>query len=635
MSFSPFAMIHALPPGSARWTSGFWADRFACCRDVMVPTMGRLMCETVRVKFLGNFEVAAGKVAGRHRGPKWNDGDFYKWLEAAALVGAKIDPLIEFIAQAQDADGYIHTDVQIAQRAAQDVKRFGNPMGFEMYNMGHLITTACAHHRATGKTNLLDIAKKSADYLAVAFANPTPDQARHGICPAHLMGLTDLFRTTGEKPYLDLAVKLLNMRDLVERGDDDNQDRIPFRKQTTAHGHAVRATYLYAGAADIYMETGDESIRAPLDPIWRDLVSKKLYITGGCGALFDGASPDGSEDQLNITRVHQAFGRNYQLPNSTAHNETCGAVGNLMWNWRMFLMTGESRFADIVELTLYNSVLAGISLDGTAFFYTNTLRNLDPMPVDDLRWPRSRQKTMGCFCCPPNVLRTIARSSEYAYAISDRGVYVVLYGSSELDAKLADGTNIKLLQQTDYPWDGKIRFTIHSTGEFSVFLRIPDWARDASITINGKAHSSAAGSCFQEIRQNWSSGDVVELNLPMPVRLVEANPYVEEARNQVAVMRGPIVYCLESIDLPEAVRVMDVLLSRDAKLNPVGDRLLPGAIVLEGNAKAIESQDWRDALYLEASRESARDINLRLIPYFAWDNRGKSEMTVWIPKCVT
>jgi len=636
---SPFGKLSALEPGGAQWTAGgFWADRLACCRDVMVPAMGKLMCDSERVRFLGNFEVASGDIEGRHRGPKWDDGDFYKWLEAAAVVHAELDPsidqIVEIIAKTQEQDGYIHTDVQIAQRAGQkDIKRFGNPMDFEMYNMGHLMLAACAHHRATGKTNLLNVARKSADYLASAFAEPTPEMARHGICPAHLMGLVDLYRTTREKKYLDLAITLLNMRDLVSKGDDDNQDRIRFRDQRTAHGHAVRATYLYAGAADLYLETGDETILAPLDPIWRDLISKKLYITGGCGALYDGASPDGSEDQASITRVHQAFGRDYQLPNCTAHNETCAAIGNLLWNWRMFLITGESRFADIVELTLFNSVLAGISLDGTAFFYTNTLRNLDPMPARDLRWPRTRQKFMSCFCCPPNVVRTIARANEYAYAVSDRGVYCVLYGSSQLDAKLPDGTSIKLKQDTDYPWDGRIRITVQSAGEFSIFLRIPDWARDAA--VQSKPHRSEFApqpGTFYEVRATWNPGDMIELSLSMPPRLIEANLYVEEARNQVAVMRGPIVYCLESIDLPDNVRVFDVMLPSEVTLKPVKAQDLAGKILtLEGRALAAMSSEWGDELYRDAASGKLREVDLRLVPYFAWDNRGKSEMSVWLP----
>jgi DUF1680 family protein len=638
---SPFVALRSVAPSSVSWTIGFWEDRFATCRDVMVPTMGTMMSQTERPRYVGNFEVAIGAVEGRHRGPKWNDGDFYKWLEGAAAIYSKtkdpkldkqMDEFIDLIARAQDEDGYIHTDVQIAQRDGKDTKRVGNPMDFEMYNMGHLMTTACMHHAATGKTDLLSVARKAADFLATVFADPTPEQARHGICPSHLMGLVELYRTTREKRYLDLAIKLLNMRDLVEKGDDDNQDRVPFREQTTAHGHAVRATYLYSGAADIYSETGDKTLLEPLNLIWDDLVSKKLYITGGCGALYDGASPDGAIDQSQITRIHQAFGRNYQLPQSTSHNETCGALGNLFWNWRMLQITGEARFGDLVEQTLFNSVLAGISIDGTKFFYTNTLRNLEPMPTE-LRWPRHRNKTLDCFCCPPNVVRTIAEVSDYAYLKSDAGVTVVLYGSSKLDTKLKDGTQVKLTEETDYPWDGNVKITVESAGDFSIGLRIPGWCKDASILVNGKSHSSAVGSgTFHEVKGTWSPGDMIELCLPMPVRLVEANPYVEEARNHVAVMRGPLVYCLESTDLPAGVGVMDVLLPRHASfaLNCTKD-LLPGLVALDTRAKAVHEGSWDSNLYREAASGSLRDIDIRLVPYFAWDNRSPGEMTVWIP----
>ncbi len=634
---SPFVKARSVDFGDTKWTTGFWADRFALCREVMVPTMGQLMTETDRSRYVGNFEVAIGAVEGRHRGPKWNDGDFYKWLEAAVAVNdpaveKQLDSLIDLIGKTQEADGYIHTDVQIAQHAGKETPRFGNPMDFEMYNMGHLITAACVHHKTTGKTNLLKIARKSADFLAQAFANPTPEIARHGICPSHLMGLTELYRTTHEKKYLDLAIKLLNMRDLVTNGDDDNQDRVPLRKQTVAHGHAVRATYLYAGAADIFLETGDQSLLEPLNSIWNDLVSRKLYITGGCGALYDGASPDGIEDQKEITRVHQAFGRDFQLPQSTAHNETCAAIGNLFWNWRMLQITSEARFADLIELTLFNSVLAGISLDGTAFFYTNTLRQLSPMPVP-LRWPRQRKKTLSCFCCPPNVVRTIAEASNYAYARNDRGIYVLLYGGSRIETELADKTPIQISQQTDYPWDGKITFTIESpSAEFSLMLRIPAWAKDASITINGKSTDQPKPGTFHELRRRWNTGDRVELNLPMPARLVEANPYVEEARNQLAVARGPLVYCLESTDLPADIRLLDVLLPQSAKFaTKRTDDILPGMIALETTGFATANSNWSDNLYREAASEPLREINLRFIPYFAWGNRGESEMSVWLP----
>jgi DUF1680 family protein len=628
-----------LPLGAVRWTRGFWADRFATCRDATVPSMGKLMAEDERVRWLGNFEVANGSVEGRHRGPRWNDGDFYKWLEAAASLlafekndklAAEIDQLVALIARTQEPDGYIHTDVQIAQRAGQELPRFGNPMDFEMYNMGHLITAACVHHAATGKTNLLAVARKAADYMAKAFANPTPQQARHGICPAHLMALIDLARLTSEPRFAQLAKKLLDMRDLVETGDDDNQDRVKLREETRAVGHAVRGTYLWAGAADVLAETGDRSLRQPLEAIWNDLVTKKLYITGGCGALFDGASPDGAADQQNITRVHQAFGRDYQLPQSTAHNETCAAVGNVLWNWRMFQLTGEAKYCDVIEHTLLNSVLAGVSLDGTCYFYTNTLRRLDPMPVP-LRFPASRQKTLGCFCCPPNVARTVAQSSQYAYATGERGVHVVLYGSSTLKTDA-----IALTQETNYPWDGRVRITVDRArdGDGSLFLRIPAWARDASVRVNAGEPARPRAGTFHEIRRAWKSGDVVELDLPMNVRLLEANPYVEESRNHVAVQRGPLVYCLESQDLPAGVRVLDVHLPRDAKLSPRATGELGGATILEGKAlatPATRAADWSNQLYRHLSPIAMKEIHLVLIPYFAWDNRGDGEMTVWLP----
>lgn len=639
---SPFVKLRSVGLSDSRWTEGLWADRFEVCRKSMVPTMGRLMQETEHVRFVGNFLVAAGTQEGRHRGPRWNDGDFYKWLESAAAayamapdpaLDAEMDRLIQIIAQAQEPDGYIHTDVQIRQRAGEAVARFGNPMDFEMYNHGHLITAAVVHHRATGKDNLLAIALKAADFLHETFKQPTANQARHGICPAHLMALVELYRATGTKKYLELAVTLLNMRDLVTKGDDDNQDRMPFRQQKTAHGHAVRATYLYAGAADIYSETGDESVLAPLEPIWEDLVGRKLYITGGCGALYDGASPDGAVDQTQITRVHQAFGRDYQLPHSTAHNETCAAIGNLLWNWRMLQITGESRFGDVIEQTLLNSVLAGVSLDGTAFFYTNTLRQLNPMPVE-LRWPRQRAKSMGCWCCPPNVVRTLAESSNYAYLQSSKGIYCVLYGGSALDTTLADGSRLRLTQHTDYPWDGKIRITIDEVPRrrMTIGLRIPAWARSPSLKINGRRAAAPKPGRFHEVSRRWSAGDTVDLDLPMPVRLVEAHPNVEEARNQVAVQRGPVVYCLESMDLPRGVRVLDVVLSRRQKLVPARSAGKLGRIVtLRGKALVRAQGRWNGALYRDVIASKPRRIDVTLVPYFAWDNRGRSEMTVWLP----
>ena len=639
---SPHTLLAPIALTDARWTTGFWADCFDLCKKAMVPSMGRLMQDEERARFLGNFKVAAGVSKGRHRGPKWDDGDFYKWVEAAAAtlatvpdpaLDAEIDRIIDLIGRTQDADGYIHTDVQIRQHAGEEVARFGNPMDFEMYNMGHLMTAACVHHHATGKTNLLSIAIKAADFLAIQFENPTAAVARHGICPAHLMGLVDLYRTTGNQKYLDLAVKLLAMRDLVKNGDDDNQDRVAVKEQTHLVGHAVRATYLYAGIADIFTETGDESLLPVLHSTWNDLVSSKLYITGGCGALFDGASPDGAIKQEGITRIHQAFGRSYQLPQSTSHNETCAAIGSIFWAWRMLQITGEAKYADLVEETLYNSVLAGISLDGLSFFYTNAIRQVNPMPIE-LRWNRRREKWISCWCCPPNVVRTIAESPTYAYLKSDRDLYVVLYGSNTLETSLGD-SQITLRQQTNYPWDGLIKFTVESApvDSFTLHLRIPTWAKDSTISVNRKPLNDTVDSgTFHAIKRNWSAGDVVELNLPMPARMVESNPYVEETFNQLAVLRGPIVYCVESVDLPADVGVLDVRLGFDTNLVPATDSRLPGITVLKGKATAIPRKRWDKQLYRDLQPVEPRRIDIELVPYFAWDNRGESEMTVWMAR---
>jgi DUF1680 family protein len=484
---APYAVVAPVSIAEARWTNGFWAERFETFRKDGLPSMTALMTGTQRSQFLHNFRIAAGLEPGKHRGPPWNDGDLYKWLEAVALVyAAKNDPALDrlmddaiaVIAKAQRPDGYMHTPVLIANKNGDAVaKPFQDRLDFEMYNFGHLFSAACVHYRATGKKSFLDVAVRAGDFLCRAFENPTPEFARNSVCPSHYMGIVELYRTTGDKKYLQLAIKFLDLRDVATGGTDDNQDRVPFRKQSEAAGHAVRANYLYAGAADVYAETGDKTLLEPLKKVWSNMVMQKMYVTGACGALYDGASPDGSKDQKHIARVHQAYGRDYQLPNSTAHNETCAAVGNVLWNLRMLRITGEAKYADVLELALFNAVLAGISLDGKRFFYTNTLRQLDTMPVP-LRWSRMRQEWISSYCCPPNVARTLAATSSYAYGRSNRGIWIHLFGGSTLDTTLPDGRRVKLMQETDYPWDGRVRITFESApaGEMSLFLRVPGWA---------------------------------------------------------------------------------------------------------------------------------------------------------------
>jgi DUF1680 family protein len=639
---SPHAKLGPVGLTDSKWTGGLMGQRFDVCRDVSIPSMWEIMSGTQYSQFLENFRIAAGVSEGRHRGPTFNDGDFYKFVEAASAVyvvnhDPKLDTLLDesiaMIAKAQRSDGYLHTPV-LLKKGGPETQEFQNPLHFEMYNMGHLMTAACVHHRATGKTTLLDVAKKCADFLDAKFKRPTPELAAHGVCPSHYMGLVELAREMNEPRYLALASRLIDMRELVKDGTDDNQDRVPFRKQTTAIGHAVRANYLYAGAADVYAENGDVTLLSPLEQIWSDLVTKKLYITGGCGALYDGASPDGSRDQKNITRVHQAYGRDYQLPNATAHNESCAAIGNLLWNWRMLEITADARYADVIERTLYNGVLAAVGLEGKTYFYTNPLRKIDPAPVA-LRWSRTRQPYMSTFCCPPNVVRTIAESANYAYAKSDRGIWVNLYGASECTTAI-DGTTVKVTQETSFPWDGKIRLTIASKldrpKEFGVMLRIPQWAGNASVKVKGEAQPAPQAGKYMEIRRAWAAGDVVELDFPMPVRMLEANPNVEETRNQAAIVRGPIVYCLESNDLPQGVRVSDVRLDRAGKFSERFDKALGGVVVIEGKALAVPSPaNWSGQLYRELDPTPTREIDVKLVPYFAWGNRGDSEMSVWLP----
>ncbi|HOL31357.1 MAG TPA: glycoside hydrolase family 127 protein [Anaerohalosphaeraceae bacterium] len=626
-----------------KWTEGFWADRFRVCHEVMIPNMWDLLKDAGISHAYANFLVAAGLQEGRHRGPKWHDGDFYKWLEAAAFVYAVtkdeklnrlMDEIIDVIGKAQRKDGYIHTPVIIAEKQSEQNTEFQNRMDFETYNMGHLMTCAAMHYKATGKKTLLEIACRSADYLCTVYQTRPENLANNAICPSHYMGLCDLYRVTGQLKYLELAQNLIDIRWMVKEGSDDNQDRIPFYQQREAVGHAVRANYLYAGAADIFAETGNDSLWKPLESIWRDIVTRKMYVNGATGALYDGASPDGSKDHHSIQLVHQAYGRAYQLPNLTAYNETCATIGFVLFNKRMLDITADARYADILELAFYNGILSTISLDGKEFFYTNPLRVVQDEPFE-MRWSRQRQPYISCFCCPPNTVRMIAESARYAYSISEAGLYVHLYGSNTLDTQLADGSPIKLRQQTNYPWEETIQITMEKAPAYqtALFLRIPGWAKEARVEINGKpAGEMPKPESYFQIQRRWAAGDQVRLVLPMPVQFIEANPFVEEARNQTAVKRGPIVYCLESADLMDNVKPMDIAIGRKQKLTSRFDpSLLGGVVVLEGIAMQRIGQPWQDVLYREISEQDPRPLNIRLIPYYAWGNRGKGEMTVWMP----
>jgi uncharacterized protein len=641
---SPFAKVESISHSEMKWTSGFWHERFTVCKESMIPSMWEIMKGTDYKPFLQHFEIAAGLKEGSYHGATWNDGDFYKWMEAVCAAQSvdfdpvweeRLDNIISIIAKAQREDGYIHTPTLIAARNGNiEAKPFYDRFNFEMYNMGHLMTTACLHYEVTGKDSLLNVALKAADFLDAAFQSPTSEQARHAVCPSHYMGIIELYRVTGEVRYLRLAERLIFMRDLVNDGGDDNQDRVDLVNQNEVVGHAVRANYLYAGIADLCAETGDAELGAMLERVWQNMVEKKMYITGGCGALHDGALPDGSKDQKSITRVHQAYGRNYQLPNSTAHNETCANIGNVLWNWRMFLVKGEVRFIDVMELALYNSTLSGMDLSGKNFFYTNPLRK-ERFPAVNLRWPSSRKPFYTSFCCPPNLVRMIAGVGSYAYSKSDTTIWVNLYGSNVLSTILADGNKIRMKQETSYPWNGEIRITVEECQDrpFSLKLRIPGWAKSAELKVDGFPSNQVLESCkYVEIRRSWKPGETIELDLEMPPVLIEGHPLIEETRNHVALKRGPVVYCLESTDLPDGTQMADVKIAGNIQFEATyKPDLLQGVTVLEGTVNLQKQGDWSGKLYRDFDPGKSSQVKTRFIPYYAWANRGESEMSVWLP----
>ncbi|MCA9916165.1 MAG: glycoside hydrolase family 127 protein, partial [Anaerolineae bacterium] len=338
-----------------------------------------------------------------------------------------------------------------------------------------------------------------------------------------------------------------------------------------------------------------------------------------------------------ITRVHQAYGREYQLPNVTAHNETCANIGNVLWNWRMLSITGDAHFADVAETALYNSALVSISLDGKRYFYTNTLRQIDDLPFK-LRWGRSREEYISCFCCPPNIVRTIAQVGSYMYSVSDDAIWVNVYAGSDSTIALNDDTHVQISQHTEYPWDGQIFLNINpdTDAEFAMMLRIPGWSANATLSVNGvPVDSTLTPGEYTKIERMWSSGDTIELTLDMPVQIIESHPLVEETRNHLAVQRGPIVYCLESTDLPDGVHISQVGLTRTTTLTPEHNTSFDGITdemrVLKGRVSVLENRSWNGKLYRPASPSSIREIETQFVPYYAWDNRGKSEMTVWLP----
>ena len=638
---SPHVRLRSIKFGDCKWTYGFWAEKTQLCQEVMAPYMGSLLKGDIG-HGLNNFKIAAGLKEGEHRGEFWHDADFCKWMEACCyLYGLnedeaildELDEILEIVAQAQEKDGYLHTYIQI-----KGVPRFSNRKYHEMYNCGHLYTAACIHHRMTGKTNFLDIAVKNANMLCHLFNPCPPERKRFGFNQTQIMGLVELYRTVKDKRYLELAEIFIDNRGQSEMKHDSTtegypigdmvQERAPLREETEAVGHAVLALYFYAGAADVYAETGEKALIDALDRLWDNVSQKKMYATGAVGQTHYGAS---SRRDL----IEEGFIDEYMMPNLTAYNETCANICNAMFNHRMLGVKGESKYADIMELVLHNSGLSGISICGRKYYYANPLRKINgarDYSVMNTESP-DREPYLHCFCCPPNLVRTVAKVSGWAYSLSDNGLSVNLYGGNRLSTTLLDGSPIELKQETQYPWDGRVKITIESckSDPFEILLRIPEWATDSRLEICGEDGGvDIVPGEFARIERVWRAGDTIDLLLPMDIKLIEGHRRIEEARNQVAIKRGPIVYCIESPDLPKGVGITEVYLANDADLSAeVQPAFLGGITTIHG--EILLRRDRASGLYPALKNPEFTPCRAQFIPYYAWSNRGEAEMTVFLP----
>ena len=641
---SKYAKVSGAEYDQIKWTGGFWKDVVENCAESTVPHLQKMFEALDAGHVVENFRICAGEKNGEFGGSDFGDGDFYKWMEYQLYSAEqlqdqsrldKLDEYIDLIGRAQEEDGYISTKQIIGMRNGTRQGRLGDINEFEVYNMGHLFTSACLYKRITGKENFLDIARKAADFLENMYAEAEKKgEVQTAVCPSHYMGLVEMYRTTGEKKYLDLAHKAIVLRDSVKEGMDDNQDRLPLKEHEKIIGHAVRATYLYAGVADLYAEEGDKEYLDVLHKVWKNMVDTKIYLTGGVGALYNGASPYG--DFWNHQLIHQAFGYEYQLPNVTAYNETCASIGLVMWAYRMFLIEPKAEYFDVIERALLNVNLAAVSLDGKKFFYENMLRRAKKLEYK-LIWPLTRTEYLISYCCPPNLARMVTQSGEYAYTVSADSVYTGIYGECDAVLTLENGASFTLKQKTEYPYNGKIVFEFENVScdrPVTLNLRIPKWAEAGSIKVGAEERKldKTTRESYQAVHIEKLAGTRVELELEMPVRFTMAHPMVEEDSQLIAVEKGPLVYCMESPDAD--IRTLDDICInihstfRENKIR-IKDREIG---VLETEAYQILHEDYDpDELYQSFTGEKKKSIPVRLIPYFAWDNREYGEMRIWMP----
>jgi len=608
-SNSPYAKLRTVPVEEVELKNGFWAKRVEKLINVTIPTQHMLLESTGRIY---NFRRAAGKEKGDFKGLLFNDSDVYKWVEAVGFLLAcgfddklhsLVEKVVEDICAAQDEDGYLNTFFTFEKKN----QRWTNLKDMhELYCAGHLIQAAIALRRAIGDEKLFKAAVRFANHIIRVFGpGGRPGAPGH---PEIEMAMVELYRETGDRKYLNMAKTFIDNRGRGILGGSVNLiDHKPFRQLDEIVGHAVRSLYLNCGATDLYMETGDKEIWNTLERLWSNMVKCKMYVTGGVGSRYDG----------------EAFGFNYELPNVQAYAETCAAVANFMWNWRMFLASGEAKFVDVMELALYNGVLAGISLSGDEYFYVNPLAG---------RGEHRRRKWFECACCPPNVARLIASLPGYFYTVSEDGIWVNMYDENVARITFKEEV-IEMAQSTRYPWDGRVEITLRLKQEhgFSIYLRIPSWSGKTEVSLNGHRVSGDInpGSYFR-LSRTWRDGDRIELSFQMEVRKISCNPLVYENLGRVVLSRGPLVYCLEGVD-NAGFDVWDLLIPDDAVLQAEwAPNLLDGVVIIRGEGYVADSEWRQDSLYQVSKPVRLRRTEFSAIPYYAWANREPCPMTTWV-----
>jgi DUF1680 family protein len=620
---SPYAKLHQVPVRAVTIKNGFWAQRRETNVSKSIPTMHDLLEAHGR---MNNFRRLEGKSSAPQIGPVFSDSDVYKWTEAVgfALQSGDLPTLrnlsekvIKEVVAVQEPSGYLNTYF-VGDRAPLRMLPETQATGHELYCLGHMLQGAIAYYRATGERTLLDAGIRFVDGFLLPNFGPAPKKPIVSGHPEIEMSLIELYRLTGDKRQLDLAGYILRGDDRLkfpERRTIYMFSGTPFTARTHLEGHAVRAMYACCGATDYYMETGDPTYWQTLNTLWNDLVTSKMYISGGVGARSDG----------------EAFGDAYELPNARAYGESCAAIGNMMWNWRMLSATGDAKFTDVMERALYNGINSGMSLNGTMYCYRNPLA-FDPSTGDKIRNP-----WYDVTCCPPNLERTFASLPGYFYSTSSDGIYLHFYDNSELDWHLENGTPLKVAQKTSYPWDGEVEVSVSpaTPADFTFYLRIPGWADDAKIAVNGKPQSGVTPGAYLPIRRRWIAGDVIRLRLAMPTHVLQANPRIAEDTGRVAVQRGPLLYCMEELDQPSGVKLADVALNFGAEpgtdfQSQYEGQLLDGVLVLRHGGVAYEESVSRLYSRYTGQPTSTRRIPLTFIPYYAWANREPTAMQVWM-----